>query len=206
MARTRKTDTDKKTAKAAQDAAKQSKEPEQDKDPTQEQETAEQTGAPTQEQTVEIAREQETAETGQDATNAPETQENTEPETHVKTSPEDAARIAAQVEAGNVAKLNMNEKGEIILEEPEPDMFAKLPNPCVYCGPSVKGVARQYTTFQGGIPDALRKFIEEHPEALGLIVSTGRFQAMRRQLEKPGTLEAALYKAVKAGAMGASRK
>lgn len=177
MARTRKTDTDKKTAKAAQDAAKQPEELEQDKDPTQEQEMAE---------------------TGQDATNAPETQENAEPETHVKTSPEDAARIAAQVEAGNVARLNMNEKGEITLEEPEPDMFARLPNPCVYCGPSVKGVARQYTTYQGGIPDALRKFIKECPEAIGLIVSTGTFQAMRRRLETLGTPEAALYKAVKA--------
>lgn len=79
----------------------------------------------------------------------------------------------------------------------EQDMFAKLPNPCVYCGPSVKGVARQYTTYQGGITDALREFVEKCPEALGLIVSTGRFQTMRRQLEKPGTPEAELYKEIK---------
>lgn len=81
---------------------------------------------------------------------------------------------------------------------PEQDMFAKLPNPCVYCGPSVKGVARQYTTYQGGIPDVLREFIKAHPEALGLIVSTGQFQEQRRRLETPGTKEAKLYKAVKA--------
>lgn len=80
----------------------------------------------------------------------------------------------------------------------EPDMFADLPNPCVYCGPSVKGVARQYTTYQGGIPDALREFIKARPEALGLIVSTGKFPAMRRRLETHGTREAKLYKAVKA--------
>lgn len=80
----------------------------------------------------------------------------------------------------------------------EPDMFADLPNPCVYCGPSVKGVARQYTTYQGGIPDALREFIKARPEALGLIVSTGTFPAMRRRLETHGTREAKLYKAVKA--------
>ena len=80
----------------------------------------------------------------------------------------------------------------------EPDMFGNLPNPCVYCGPSVKGVARQYTTYQGGIPTALREFIKARPEALGLIVSTGKFQAMRRRLETPGTTEAKLYKAVKA--------
>ncbi len=79
----------------------------------------------------------------------------------------------------------------------EPDMFANLPNPCVYCGPSAKGVARQYTTYQGGIPGALRKFIKEHPETLGLIVSTGAFPAMRRRLETPGTPEAELYRAAK---------
>ena len=81
---------------------------------------------------------------------------------------------------------------------PERDEFANIPNPCVYCGPSVKGVARQYTTYQGGIPDALREFIKARPEALGLIVSTGKFPAMRRRLETHGTREAKLYKAVKA--------
>ena len=81
----------------------------------------------------------------------------------------------------------------------ESDMFAGIPNPCVYCGPSVKGVARQYTTYQGGITDELREFIERHPEALGLIVSTGKFQNMRRRLETPGTPESELYKKIKAG-------
>lgn len=75
--------------------------------------------------------------------------------------------------------------------------FTKLPNPCVYCGPSVRGVARQYTTYQGGIPDALREFVKEHPEALGLIVSTGQFPAMRRRLETPGTAEAMAYRKIK---------
>ena len=80
----------------------------------------------------------------------------------------------------------------------ELDMFAKIPNPCVYCGPSVRGVARQYTTYQGGITDAMRDFIKEHPEARGLIVPTGKFPAMRKRLETPGTPEAAIYKLVKA--------
>lgn len=75
---------------------------------------------------------------------------------------------------------------------------AALPNPCVYCGPSVKGVTRQYTTYQGGIPGALREFFQAHPEALGLVTSTEEFPAMRRRLETPGTKEAELYKAVKA--------
>jgi len=68
----------------------------------------------------------------------------------------------------------------------------------VYCGPTVRGVARQYTTYQGGgIPDALRDFIKEHPEAQRLIVSTAQFPNMRRRLDTPGTAEAKLYKQVK---------
>ena len=82
-------------------------------------------------------------------------------------------------------------------EAPERDVLAGIQNPCVYCGPTVRGVARQYTTFQGGIPDALRDFIEDHPEARGLIVSTAQFPAMRRRLDTTGTAEAKLYKRVK---------
>ena len=82
--------------------------------------------------------------------------------------------------------------------EAERDLFANLPDPCVYCGPSVKNVARQYTTYQGGgIPEALREFIKAHPAARGLITSAGKFVAMRKRLETPGTAEAILYKTVK---------
>lgn len=80
---------------------------------------------------------------------------------------------------------------------PEADTRESLPNPCVYCGPTVLGVARQYTTYQGGIPDALREFIKEHREARRLIVSTAQFPTMRRRLDTPGTAEAELYRKVK---------
>ncbi|MDE6455323.1 MAG: hypothetical protein K2L38_05345, partial [Dysosmobacter sp.] len=82
-------------------------------------------------------------------------------------------------------------------ETPEQDLFAGIQNPCVYCGPTVRGVARQYTTYQGGIPDTLRDFIKEHPEARQLIVSTAQFPAMRKRLDTPGTAEVKLYKRVK---------
>lgn len=82
-------------------------------------------------------------------------------------------------------------------ETQERDLFAGIQNPCVYCGPTVRGVARQYTTYQGGIPDTLRDFIKEHPEARRLIVSTAQFPAYRRRLDTPGTAEAKLYKRVK---------
>lgn len=82
-------------------------------------------------------------------------------------------------------------------KEAEPDMFGKLPNPCVYCGPSVRGVARQYTTFMGGIPDPLKEFIKAHPTARALLVGTAQFAGIRKRLETPGTAEAVMYKKVK---------
>lgn len=82
-------------------------------------------------------------------------------------------------------------------QEPERDEFANLPNPCVYCGPSVRGVARQYTTYQGGIPAELKEFVKAHPAARGLIVSTEKFASVRRRLETHGTAEAIIYKKVK---------
>ena len=81
--------------------------------------------------------------------------------------------------------------------EPERDEFADIPNPCVYCGPSVRGVARQYTTYQGGIPAELKEFIKAHPAARGLIIPTAKFASVRKRLETHGTAEAIIYKRVK---------
>lgn len=110
---------------------------------------------------------------------APETLEQTEATTTAPEMPEQAEDTTSDQEAQ------------------ERDLFAGIQNPCVYCGPTVRGVARQYTTYQGGIPDTLRNFIKEHPEARQLIVSTAQFPAMRKRLDTPGTAEAKLYKRVK---------
>lgn len=81
--------------------------------------------------------------------------------------------------------------------EKKDDEFAGIPNPFVYCGPSVRGVARQYTTFQGGIPQPMKDFIRQHPTVRHLIVSTGKFAAVRRKLETIGTAEYIIYKQLK---------
>ncbi len=73
-----------------------------------------------------------------------------------------------------------------------------FPKPCVYCGPSVHGVARQYTVYSGDVPQALEEFLAQHPAARGLMVSVEGFAGMRRSLETAGTREAALYQKVKA--------
>lgn len=74
----------------------------------------------------------------------------------------------------------------------------KLPETMVYCGPSIRNVARQYTVYSDGeMPEGLRGFLKKHPEAKGLVVPVERFAQCRRQLEKKGTAEAVLYAKIK---------
>lgn len=72
-----------------------------------------------------------------------------------------------------------------------------ISGPLVYCGPSVRGVARQYTTYINGIPEALQEFMEAHPAAKALLVPPKRFAQTRKRLETPGTAEAILYQKIK---------
>ena len=56
--------------------------------------------------------------------------------------------------------------------------------PCVYCGPSVRGVARQYTVYaSGNTPAALDEFVKQHPAAKNLLVPVERFAQTRKALE-----------------------
>ena len=66
--------------------------------------------------------------------------------------------------------------------------------PCVYCGPSVRGVARQYTVYaSGNTPAALDEFVKQHPAAKNLLVPVERFAQTRKALETAGTAESILY-------------
>ena len=55
----------------------------------------------------------------------------------------------------------------------------------VYCGPSVRGVARQYTCFTGDRPEQMKKFIEQHPMAESLIVPYDKVAQTRANMECP---------------------
>lgn len=69
---------------------------------------------------------------------------------------------------------------------------------CVYCGPSVRGVARQYTVYaSGNTPAALDEFVKQHPAAKNLLVPVGRFAQTRKALETAGTAESILYNKIK---------
>lgn len=69
--------------------------------------------------------------------------------------------------------------------------------PCVYCGPTVRGVVKQYTVFAGNIPEPLQAFIDKYPEAKALLVAVDRFAETRKKMETAGTAEAILYHKIK---------
>ena len=72
----------------------------------------------------------------------------------------------------------------------------RWPRPCVWCGPSVKGVAAQYTVFTE-MPKQLEALVEQHPAARGLVAALDKFPQVRRKLEESGTKESAWYNEVK---------
>ena len=62
-----------------------------------------------------------------------------------------------------------------------------------YCGPTIKGVAPQYTVFVDGIPEKLAEIAEEHPVVKALIVPREKLAEMRVKGEQNGTRENLLY-------------
>ena len=109
-----------------------------------------------------------------------------------------AAEVVEEAKAPAAPETLTDEEKKRRQEEQDKEFFAKLPDPCVYCGPSVRNVARQFTVYHGGIPDALKEFIKEHRAAKGLIVSVERFAQVRTRLETPGTGEFILFRKVRA--------
>lgn len=74
---------------------------------------------------------------------------------------------------------------------------AKAEGPKVYCGPTVRGVAKQYTVYAGGVPAELEAFLQAHRAAKTLLVPVEKFAQTRRKLETPGTAEAIVYRNIK---------
>lgn len=73
----------------------------------------------------------------------------------------------------------------------------KTVKPCVYCGPTVRGVVKQYTVFSGNIPETLQAYITKHPEAKALLVEVDCFAETRKKIETAGTAESILYHKIK---------
>lgn len=66
----------------------------------------------------------------------------------------------------------------------------------VYCGPSIKGVAKQFTAYNNGIPEGLKAATEKNKVLAAMIVPLEELpEAMRQLRQKSGRIYT-LYKAV----------
>jgi len=59
----------------------------------------------------------------------------------------------------------------------------------VYCGPTIPGVAKQYTIYSNGVAPALSAAAETHPVLRGLIVPLDKLpEALRQLRERSGSI------------------
>lgn len=63
----------------------------------------------------------------------------------------------------------------------DPKKTTQATGPVVYCGPTIPGVAVQYTTYTNGTPAALAEAIKEKPVLGGLVVPLDKLPEVRRQ-------------------------
>ena len=66
----------------------------------------------------------------------------------------------------------------------------------VYCGPTMRNVAKQFTVYSGELPEALTEFLNEHPAAKSLVVPVQQFATMRRDVQTLGTPQHTIYQSV----------
>lgn len=64
----------------------------------------------------------------------------------------------------------------------------------VYCGPTIPGVAVQYTTYTNGMPAALAEAIKKKPVLGGLVVHLEQLPEVRRQFHDGAGRYYTLYK------------
>ena len=67
------------------------------------------------------------------------------------------------------------------------------PGIVVYIGPDIPG-AKQYTTYNAGLPDALKEKIKEHPFFNSLVVPVEKLAKASAELAKEGSALSILYR------------
>ena len=72
----------------------------------------------------------------------------------------------------------------------------KKPEVLVYCGPSVRGVAKQFTVYHEKLPAELVQFLAKHTAAQTLCVPLEDFAATRAGLNTKGSVQDTLYKTI----------
>ena len=105
--------------------------------------------------------------------------------------------IVTEPEATTMDQLPAEEEKEAVTEE------KKEPEQLVYVGPTIVGVAVQYTVYKNGIPNSLSKAIAEVPAIGCLVLPVSQLaEAMKKITKKQGALytqyqNALLYKTKK---------
>ena len=75
-----------------------------------------------------------------------------------------------------------------------PKKTTQATGPVVYCGPTIPGVAVQYTTYTNGPPTALAEAIKEKPVLGGLVVPLDKLLEVRRQFHEGAGRYYTLYR------------
>ncbi len=68
----------------------------------------------------------------------------------------------------------------------------------VYCGPTVPGVAKQFTIYKGGTPAPLAEAIQKNPAMGGLVIPLDQLPDAMRQLREGSGAVYRLYRLVQA--------
>lgn len=68
--------------------------------------------------------------------------------------------------------------------------------PLVYCGPTIKGIVKQYTSFTDNIPDALAEKAQAVPAIRALIVPLGALAQTRLALGNHGSPESIIFSTI----------
>lgn len=86
--------------------------------------------------------------------------------------------------------MGTEKKAAAEVQENQPEQtVAQVQVPVAYCGPTIKGIAPQYTIFVDGLPDKLKEKVEQVPLLKALIVPLDKLAEMRVKLEQDGTRE-----------------
>ncbi|MDO4439203.1 MAG: hypothetical protein Q4B86_07165 [Eubacteriales bacterium] len=92
----------------------------------------------------------------------------------------------------------MNEPVETIDEKVKPvsKKIKKKDNEnvkTVYCGPTIRNVAKQYAVFINGVPEELKNVMDKYPYLKNLMVSIDDFPVTRAAVETKGTPENIIF-------------
>lgn len=81
---------------------------------------------------------------------------------------------------------------------------AQASGPAVYCGPTIPGVATQFTTYANGLPATLSEAIEKNKVLGGLVVPLDQLPKVRKQFHAGAGRYFELYR--KAQTIGKGRE